>query len=255
MDETTRETRVNAAFVAVADTLTTDFDVVDLLHTLVEQCTELLDTTAGGLMLVDGDGQLQLMTSTSEGADLVELMQINAAAGPCIESFETGLAVSVPNIQSVSGKWPAFKKAALQCGFGSAHATPLKLRGTVIGTMNLFGNSRGPLTDRDAALAQALADVATIGILQGRLVKENTIVSEQLHAALDSRIVIEQAKGIIAHSLSIDMDEAFGVLRAHARNNNLTIRFVAEEISAFRLKVQRQSREIAIIPSASAQAD
>jgi GAF domain-containing protein len=255
MDETTRETRINAAFVAVADTLTTDFDVVDLLHTLVEQCTELLNTTAGGLMLVDGAGQLQLMTSTSEGADLVELMQINAAAGPCIESFETGLAVSVPDIRAIAGKWQAFQHAALQCGFRSAHATPLKLRGTVIGTMNLFGSQRGPLSERDAALAQALADVATIGILQDRLVKENTIVSEQLHAALDSRIVIEQAKGIIAQSLSIDMDEAFGVLRAHARNNNLTIRFVAEQISDFRLSVRRQAREIAIVPSPSGQRD
>jgi GAF domain-containing protein len=251
MDETTRETRINAAFVAVADTLTTDFDVVDLLHTLVNQCVELLGTTAGGLMLVDGDGQLQLMTSTSEGADLVELMQINAAAGPCIDSFRTGKAVSVPNIQKTDGRWPAFQKSALQSGFASAHATPLRLRGKVIGTMNLFGNRREPLSDRDAALAQALADVATIGILQDRLVKESTIIAEQLHAALDSRIVIEQAKGTIANALSIDMDEAFGVLRSHARNNNLTIRFVAEEISNRRLSVQRGASEIAFLPAST----
>jgi GAF domain-containing protein len=247
MYETTRETRINAAFVAVADTLTTDFDVVDLLHTLVNQCVELLGTTAGGLMLVDGDGQLQLMTSTSEGADLVELMQINAAAGPCIDSFRTGKAVSVPNIQKTDGRWPAFQKAALQSGFASAHATPLRLRGKVIGTMNLFGNRREPLSDRDAALAQALADVATIGILQDRLVKESNIIAAQLHAALDSRIVIEQAKGTIANALSIDMDEAFGVIRSHARNNNLTIRFVAEEISNRRLRVQRRASEIAFL--------
>jgi GAF domain-containing protein len=251
MDEKTREARINAAFVAVADTLTTDFDVVDLLHTLVTQCTELLNTTAGGLMLVDGDGQLQLMTSTSEGADLVELMQINAAAGPCIDSFMTGLAVSIPNIENTNGTWPAFEKAALQSGFHSAHATPLKLRGKVIGTMNLFGTRREPLSDRDAALAQALADVATIGILQDRLVKESNVVAEGLHAALDSRIVIEQAKGIIAHSLSVDMDEAFSVLRSHARNNNLTIRFVAEEISDRRLIVRRREQEIAIVSSSA----
>jgi GAF domain-containing protein len=249
MDGTSREARVNTAFVAVADTLTTDFDVVDLLHTLVEQCTEILDTDAGGLMLVDGDGQLQLMTSTSEGADLVEIMQIDAASGPCIECFTTGTAISVPDIQETGGRWPAFQAAALQQGFYSAHATPLKLRGQVIGTMNLFSTKRAALSERDAALGQALADVATIGILQERLVKEGNIIIEQLHFALDSRILIEQAKGMIAHSLSIDMGEAFLVLRGHARTNNLTIRYVAEEISNRRLIVRWNADEIAIIPT------
>jgi GAF domain-containing protein len=248
MDGTARETQINNAFVAVADTLTSEFDVVDLLHTLVEQCTEILDTTAGGLMLVDSEGQLQLMTSTSEAADLVEVMQIAASDGPCIECFTTGAAVSVPDIESTNGKWPAFQKAALESGFRSAHATPLKLRGRVIGTMNLFGTKPAPLSDRDAAVAQALSDVATIGILQERLVREGNIVAEQLHAALDSRIVIEQAKGMVAHSLSVDMDQAFGVLRAHARNNNLTIRFVAEEVSNRRLSVKRRSNAIVIDP-------
>jgi GAF domain-containing protein len=249
MNGISREARVNAAFVAVADTLTKDFDVVDLLHTLVEQCTEILDTTAGGLMLVDGDGELQLMTSTSEGADLVEVMQIAAADGPCIECFRTGVAVSVPNIQGIDGKWPEFTKAAVQSGFHSAHATPLKLRGTVIGTMNLFAEKPEALNDRDAALAQALADVATIGILQERLVREGNILAEQLHAALDSRIVIEQAKGMISASLNIEMDAAFAVLRGHARNNNLTIRYVAEEISNRRLGVLRKLDEIAVVPT------
>jgi GAF domain-containing protein len=250
MDGTAREAQINNAFVAVADTLTSDFDVVDLLHTLVEQCTHILDTTAGGLMLVDGDGQLQLMTSTSEAADLVEVMQIAASDGPCIECFTTGAAVSVPDIESIDGKWPAFQKAARESGFRSAHATPLKLRDQVIGTMNLFGTKPQALSARDAAVAQALSDVATIGILQERLVREGNIVAEQLHSALDSRIVIEQAKGIISHSLSIDMDEAFGVLRAHARNNNLTIRFVAEEITNRRLSVRKRSESIAIVPTA-----
>ena len=249
MDGTSREARVNTAFVAVADTLTTDFDVVDLLHTLVEQCTEILDTDAGGLMLVDGDGQLQLMTSTSEGADLVEIMQIDAASGPCIDCFTTGTAISVPDIQETGGRWPAFQAAALQQGFYSAHATPLKLRGQVIGTMNLFSTKRAALSERDAALGQALADVATIGILQERLVKEGNIIIEQLHFALDSRILIEQAKGMISHSLSIDVGEAFSVLRSHARTNNLTIRYVAEEISNRRLSVRRNANGIAVIPT------
>ena len=231
MDGTSRETRINAAFVKVADTLTTDFDVVDLLHTLVEECAQILDIEAGGLMLADAQGRLQLMTSTSESADLVEIMQLGADAGPCIDCFLTGTAVSVPNIQQSGGRWPAFQKAALQQGFHSAHATPMKLRGQIIGTMNLFGTSRHEVSPRDAGVAQALADVATIGILQERLIREGHVIAEQLHSALDSRIIIEQAKGILAHALSLEMPDAFSVLRSYARNNNLTIRSVSERVS------------------------
>ena len=231
MDELSRETRINAAFVAVADTLTKDFDIVDLLHTLVEHCVDILGTQAGGLMLANSHGELQLMTSTSEAADLVEVMQLAAASGPCIDCFRTGAAVTVIDIQKDGGRWPEFQKAALGQGFRSVHATPMKLRGQVLGTMNLFGTYDGGISDRDAAVAQALADVATIGILQERVIREGNLIAEQLHHALDSRILIEQAKGMIAHSLALDMDEAFTLLRAYARNNNLTIRSVAEQIS------------------------
>jgi GAF domain-containing protein len=231
MDETSREMRISAAFVKVADSLTTDFDIVELLHTLVEECVQILGIDAGGLMLADQQGELQVMTSTSESAELLEVLQRGAAVGPCIDCFLTGRPVSVPDIQHSEGRWPAFQRAALQQGLHSAHATPMKLRGQVIGTMNLFGAAKGPVSARDAALAQTLADVATIAILQERLIREGNLVAEQLHSALDSRIVIEQAKGVIAHSLSLDMPDAFSVLRTYARNNNLTIRSVAEQIS------------------------
>jgi GAF domain-containing protein len=245
MDERSRERRINTAFVTVADTLTTDFDLVDLLHALVEQCTEILDTDAGGLMLVNSFGQLQLMTSTSEGADFVEMMQLNAGSGPCIDCFSTGVAISVPNIQSSGGKWPAFQKAAMQHGFHSAHATPMRLRGQIIGTMNLFSSKRGALNERDAAVAQALTDIATIGLLHDRILREGANLAEQLHRTHDSRVFIEQAKGMIAHSRSITMDDAFTAMRSHARNNKLTIRALAEGISARTVSVQ------SIIPDTS----
>lgn len=236
-DPASREAQINIAFVAVADTLTTDFDVVDLLHTLVEQCVGIVDKDSGGLMLLGGGGELELMTSTSEAADFVEMMQLAAAAGPCIDCFHSGTAVSVPDIEKSQGRWPAFEKAALQHGFHSAHATPMRLRGQVIGTMNMFSARTGALSDRDAALAQALTDVATIALLQDRGVQDGNLLAEQLHRALDSRILIEQAKGMIAHSLSISMDAAFAVLRTHARNNNVTIRSVADAISSRTLDV------------------
>jgi GAF domain-containing protein len=238
MDGTSREARISAAFVSVADTLTTEYDMVDLLHTLVSECAGILGMEAGGLMLVDGNGDLQLMTSTSEAADLVEVMQLAAAAGPCIDCFRTGVAVSVREI-SESQQWPKFRTAAMEQGFHSVLATPMKLRGKILGTMNLFGITAGEVTARDAAVAQALADVATIGILQERVIQEGHLIEGQLHRALDSRILIEQAKGVIANELSLSMDDAFNLLRKYARDRNLTISSVSEQVSNRAISVRQ----------------
>ena len=237
MADQSREARLNAAFVAVADTLTEDYDVVDLLHTLVEECTEILDAQAGGLMLADQDGELQLIASTSESAELVEVMQLDAGAGPCVDCFATGEAISVGDIASSGDAWPAFRAAALAQGFVSVHATPLRLRGEVIGTMNLFGTSIGALTRRDADVAQALADVATIGILNERLNRQSHVVAEQLQRALDTRILVEQAKGVLSQAGGLDVDEAFRTLRSYARDHNLVLRTVAEGVVNRRIDV------------------
>lgn len=243
MDDTSREARINAAFVTVADTLTTDYDMVDLLHTLVLECVAILGMKAGGLMLVDGSGELQLMTSTSEAAGFVEVMQLNAAAGPCIDCFRSGAAVSVGDI-GASSSWPDFRGAALGQGFQSVLATPMKLRGRIIGTMNLFADAPGEVDARDAAVAQALADVATIGILQERVIREGVLMEEQLHRALDSRILIEQAKGVIANELSVSMEDAFLLMRSYARDRNATIRSVAEQVSNRELTVREVAQRI-----------
>lgn len=231
MGEKSRESRLNAAFVMVADALTADYDVVDLLHTLVNECTAIVDAQAGGLMLVDPHASLQVVASTSESADLVEVLQLAAGSGPCLDCFATGEQVSVPDIAASGERWPAFRDAALQQGFLSVHAIPMRLRGETIGTMNLFGTTVGDLSLRDAAAAQALADVATIGILQERVSAHASVVAEQLQRALDSRVLIEQAKGAIAQVNGTTMDESFAVLRRYARDHNLTLRAVAEAIT------------------------
>lgn len=235
MDGTSREARLNAAFVTVADTLTADYDVVDLLHTLVTECTAIVGATAGGLMLADAVGQLQLIASTNESVELVELMQLAAGAGPCVDCFTLGTPVSVPDIAVSREQWPDFSAAALAQGFRSVHATPMKLRGEVIGTMNLFQEENGALTERDAAVVQALADVATIGVLQQRIATESHIVAQQLQRALDSRVLIEQAKGALAEALNMTMEQAFTALRSYARNHNLTLHEVAGGITSRRL--------------------
>ena len=231
MDGTTREARLNAAFVAMADTLTAHYDVVDLLHTLVVECTEIVGATAGGLMLADPRGHLQLVASTNESVELVELMQLAAGAGPCVDCFESGTAVSVPDISISAGRWPDFSAAALEQGFHGVHATPMRLRGEIIGTMNLFQSTNEALNVRDAAVVQALADVATIGVLQQRIATESHVIGEQMRRALDSRMQIEQAKGALSQVLGMTMDESFAALRNYARNHNLTLHGVSAAVT------------------------
>ena len=231
MDGTTREARLNAAFVSMADTLTAHYDVVDLLHTLVSECTQIVGATAGGLMLADPQGQLQLVASTDESAELVELMQLAAGAGPCVDCFDQGTAVSVPDIGLSAARWPAFSAAALEQGFHGVHATPMRLRGEIIGTMNLFQSKNEALSIRDSAVVQALADVATIGVLQQRIATESHVVGEQLRRALDSRMQIEQAKGALSQVLGLTLDQSFSALRTYARNHNLNLHGVAAAVT------------------------
>jgi GAF domain-containing protein len=241
MNTVTRETRLNAAFVKLADTLTDDYDIVDLLHTLVEECTAIFDIQAAGLMLADAAGRLQLVASTSEKADLVEIMQLNAGLGPCVECYESGMPVAIADIAKSGDKWPDFTAEALKQGFRSIYATPLRLRGQTIGTLNLLSVTVGELNGPDALAAQALSDVATIGILQERLIKERGVLADQLQRALDSRVLIEQAKGVLSESESINVADAFLTMRAYARAHNMRLHDVAEGIV---------ERRISIVPTA-----
>jgi GAF domain-containing protein len=232
MSPLSREHRVADAFVRVADTLTADFDIIDLLHTLVNECVALLDVDAGGLLLADESGELQLVASTSEQAQFVEVIQLSAGAGPCVDSYREGVAITVANMAVDGDRWPKFQAAALNQGFHAVFATPMRLRGHVLGAMNLFSKAVGAPTEQDALIAQALADIATIGILQERSIRETHILNEQLQRALESRVLIEQAKGVLAAVGSLDMDQAFTTLRDYARAHHLTLRDVAQQVAA-----------------------
>ena len=233
----TREGRLVDTFVTLADTLVVGYDVVDLLHTLVEACATLLSASAAGIMLADSSGQLALVASTSEKSRLVELMQLSSGNGPCVESFTTGAVYVLPNIETVKDAWPEFYQEATAQEFHAVHAVPLRLRGDVLGTLNLFLDHTGSLTADDASVAQGLADVATIGILHERAARENQLTQKQLKSALNSRVVIEQAKGVIAQIHDVDMDTAFNTLRQYARSNSLTLRDVADGVVSKRLSL------------------
>ncbi len=230
MRATDREGRLLAAFATLADTLVADYDVVELLQLLVETCSDLLDVSAAGLLLADPrTGTLDLVASTSEESRIVETLQLAAEAGPCIEAFRTGEAVSMSDIET-DPRWPEFRVSAIEEGFAAVHAVPMRLRSTTIGALNLFSADRGELPPHDIQAAQALADVATIGILHERSFRATDLLREQLQGALNSRVVIEQAKGVIAHMHELDMDEAFQRLRSYGRSHQRPLGDVARAV-------------------------
>lgn len=231
----TREHRLLETFVTLADSLVDDFDVVDLLQRLVDDCISLFDASAAGILLLSPSGVLEVIAATSERSELVELMQLRVGAGPCVEAATTGEVVSVEDIDQISDRWPAFAADARASGFSSIHAIPLRLRDSTLGSLNLLRDEPGTLNAADAIAAQALADIATITILQQRLVEESEIAQAQLQRALDSRVVIEQAKGYLARRQNIDMDEAFARIRRHARSTHARISAIATDVIAGRL--------------------
>lgn len=225
-----REKRLASAFVTLADTLVAGYDVVDLLQTLVDTTAEIFDASAAGLMLVDADDQLSVVASTSEERHLVDLMQLREGYGPCVACFRTGEIVTVDDVDDHDNRWPEFNRGALALGFHSVFVFPLRLRGTIIGSLALFRSSSSAMSEEDTSIAQGLADVATIGILHERAIRESDLAQEQLQRALDSRVIIEQAKGVLAQTKSVGMDESFGLLRSYARTHGIKLHDVAEQI-------------------------
>jgi transcriptional regulator with GAF, ATPase, and Fis domain len=217
-------------FVELADNLIDDFDALELLTVLVERSVDVLGVAASGLLLADGQDQMHLAASSAESARLLELFQIQNDEGPCLECYRSGQPVSVGSMQEARARWPRFAEAASRAGFVGVLALPLRLRGQVIGALNLF-DADGVLADpRTHPVAQAMADVATIAILQERLGKQQEVLNEQLQSALTSRVVIEQAKGVLAARLDIEMEEAFEQLRKRSRDDRRRLVEVAEEV-------------------------
>ena len=214
------ERQLAEVFVELADTLVDDFDLIDFLHRLTERCVELLGVSAAGLLLTDQRGALRVMAASAERARLLELLQLQTDEGPCPECFHSGRPVAVGDLAAASERWPRFVTAAREAGFGSVQALPMRLRADVIGALNLFDSQPGAFPEDMVRLGQALADVATIGLLQARAISHRDTLAEQLQTALNSRVIIEQAKGVIAERRQLDMDQSFTVLRTAARTGN-----------------------------------
>ena len=216
-------------FVDLADTLVADFDVIDFLHLLTDRSAALLGASAAGVLLADPRGQLRVAAASSEAAGLVELFQIQNDQGPCLDCFRTAAPVTAADLTGPDQPWPRFAAAATAAGFRAVEAVPMRLRDQVIGALNLFATSPGAFSPAALRVGQALADVATIGLLQERHLRRSETVAEQLQAALNSRVVIEQAKGKLAERNRVDMDQAFRLLRDHARNTNQRLTDLARD--------------------------
>jgi hypothetical protein len=227
-----REVRLAEVFVELADTLVEEFDVVDFLQTLTERAVELVDADSAGLMLDDQRGKLQVVAYTDDSTRVLELLELQNDEGPCMECFSTGQRLANVDLAQARHRWPRFATAASDAGFSTVHAVPMRLRRQVIGAVNLFARSTVSLSDEHVAVVQGLADVATIGLLHERAVRDQAVLAEQLQNALHSRVLIEQAKGVLSARSGLDVSGAFRVIRTYARRTGQSLTTVADAVVA-----------------------
>ena len=222
--------RLAEVFVEVADTLVDDFDVIEFLESLTRHTAEVSGTASAGLLLTDPHGRLQYMASSASSVKMLELFQLQYQEGPCLDCFNTGTAVVNSDLHQAGERWPLFAPRAVEAGFQSVHAFPLRHRQKVIGALNLFSTDTGSLEEIDVRIIQGLADIATIGLLQERTIRSGEILTEQLQSALNSRITIEQAKGVLARTHGISVDSAFEQMRTYARTHHHRLSDVARDV-------------------------
>ena len=239
-----RESLVSQTFLQLADTLVADFDIIDLLTMLADRCVELVDADAAGILLADNKGNLRVMAASSEQARLLELFQLQNEEGPCLDAHSSGEGVTCTDLRDALPRWPRFTPYAVGAGFTAVYALPLRLRDSIIGALNLFRTQPGPMPEADVRLAQALADVASVAILHDQATREIEIRDGQLQHALDSRIIIEQAKGVLAERSQVDMATAFNRLRTYARSHNVQLTAVAADVIAGKITLDGQTERL-----------
>lgn len=243
--------QLSRAFVELADTLVGDFDSADLMHRLTVHCVQLLDVDAAGLLLADPSESrpvLRLVASSTEHARVLDLFQLQDENGPSLECYRTGEVVSAPGVDEIDRRWPRFAETATELGFAEVHAVPMRLRDRTFGSLNLF-RAEPALAADEVRLARALADVATVALVQERALRHQETLNDQLQVALNSRVAIEQAKGILAELLDLDVEQAFSTLRGYARRHGLRLKDVARSVVDGSLRIEDISDRTADHPA------
>jgi transcriptional regulator with GAF, ATPase, and Fis domain len=247
----TREHDIIAAFVELSNELVDGYDMMDLLSEWTAKLPGLLDVAAAGLLLADGAGVLHLISASSERTHHLEVFQLQRHQGPCLDCYRSGATVVVPDLAAESQRWPDFARVAQSVGFASVQALPMRLRDTVLGALGLFGTTVGHLDDDDLALAQALVHVASVAIVNEKSTSDRDLVNAQLQQALTSRIVLEQAKGVLASAGQLEMEDAFRVLRRYARDHSRKLSTVAQQLVNREVRAQElldHARSVALLP-------
>jgi len=222
--------RLARVFVEVADTLVTEFDLIEFMQLLADRVAGMIDSSTVGLLLADTKDRLRFMAASDETTKFLELFQLDKQDGPCLDAFQTAIPVVNTDLRAAAERWPEFAPRATAVGFLSVHAFPLRLRNKVIGALGVFGTNLGDLDETDVQIVQALADVAAIALLQERTIRRSEVLTEQLQGALNSRIVIEQAKGATAQAHDVSVDEAFELIRSYARRTNQRLGDVSRQV-------------------------
>lgn len=222
--------RLADIFVEVADTLVEDFDLVEFLHRVAALVVEASGEAAAGILLTDHHGRLRYVGASREEARLFELFELQNVEGPCLDCASQGQPIGVADLTMATTRWPRFAPEAGAAGFRSVYAFPLRLRSHTIGAINVLGVDPRVWTEAERKVVQGLADVAAIALIQEQASARADLLNEQLQSALNSRVIIEQAKGAVARTLAVTPAEAFQVIRAYAREHRRPLSDLAQEL-------------------------
>lgn len=225
-----RERKVSELYVRLSDTLVSGYDVSEFLQMLVEGCKDVLEVDVVGVLLEKRDGELSVSAASDEEMRTLEALELQTRGGPCFDAYTQQQQVVVEDLEACRDRWPQFVEKALDLGFRCGHAFPLRRREDTLGALDMYKEAPAPFTEDDVHLAQSLADIATIAIVNQRTVRDAEILAEQLQTALHSRVLIEQAKGVLAGREGISPEEAFDRIRRHCRNSHETMRDVSRQV-------------------------
>jgi GAF domain-containing protein len=214
---------------AAAADLVRPYDTVTMLENLSERVSEVLALTGSGVSL-ESDGRLAFITALDEQIARVEQVQERTQEGPCVDCFRGGNPVVVPDLEAEGARWAQYADAALQAGLRATAGVPMTLEGRSIGALNLYSSEPREWPDEDVAAAQVLADLATAFLVNASKLRQQEELAAQLAGALESRVLIEQAKGVVSASAHVSVDEAFRRMRSWARNHNLPLPSVAQDV-------------------------